>query len=527
MCAEAMRNALRNWRRDTYAGTLIDVTLLILVAILTSLLIRRVGHVGIQFEDLSIAFDGGFRILNGQLPFVDFMSPFGPVLYLQQALFFALFGVCYQTFLLHAIVINLAALIITYLIFRPIDRATALFAAALTGFWFYPPVGAPYVDNTCIFWALGSLFFVFLADRRSRETPWLLLSGFAAGLAILTKQNLGGLAALGILAFILIEKRQWRSSVSFLLGMLIPLGMFTLYLLANRAMSDFWHYAVLVHTESGRLWGSLPQLLNYLWNLSGPENQLPVDHLAWLAEAGLLFIILLLLSRAYETKNNDRRRLALLAAILVPGHYLFARMSFNDWPIYLSFLGLTAGCLTYTIATAGWRSIAQLTLLPLLIVLGYHISVTRVVHGLPPANMTYAMQASRLEGVRVEPEIGEDLDGLLQYLDREVAEDEQVFFFGNRMLIHGVLDRPSPQPLMWFREGVTYSEVDASRSDQHLLQTLMEGDIEWIVIEDVAYLQAFPDTLDFIEHHYEQVHEVGRRAYFVYHKMDPQQETSG
>jgi len=515
-----MRNALGKLRQINRASQWMDLTLLLLVGTLTSLLIRRVGNVGIQFEDLSIAFDGGYRVLSGQLPFVEFMSPFGPVLYLQQALFFALLGVSYQAFLVHAIVINLAAVAIVYLMFQPIDRVTALFAATLTGFWFYPPVGAPYVDNTCCFWALVAICFIFLAFRRGRETTWLILAGLAAGLSVLTKQNLGGLAALGILVFLGVEKRQFRSVVRFLLGMLIPVALFVLYLLMHQALGHFWHYAVRVHVESGRLAGGLPQVAQYLWNGMGPEQQLPVDHLLWLGEAALLFGVVMLLSRAFEAQDSDRRRLALFGAILVPAHYLFARMSFNDWPIYFSFLGLTAGCLTYTIVSPKWRSVAQLALLPLLVVLGYHISVTRVVHGLPPASMTYAMQAARLEGVYIEPEIGEDLDDLLRYLEREVADEERLFFFGDRALVHAVIDRPSPQPLLWFREGVTYSEVNASRSDQLLLQILLEDGVEWVVIEDGEYLEAFPATQAYIERHYEQVREVGLRAYFVYQKRD-------
>jgi hypothetical protein len=506
--------------RYIQASSRIDWLWLLLVGTLSTLLILRVGNVGIQFEDLSIAIDGGFRLLKGQLPFVDFMSPFGPVLYLQQALFFALLGVSYQAFLAHAVVINLAAVFIIYLIFRPIDRMTALFAASLTGFWFYPPVGAPYVDNTTIFWALVSIYFVFRSLQDKRETTWLILSGLVVGLAILTKQNLGGLAALGILAFIYYEKRQLRSLFNFLVGLLVPMGLFFLYLLLNQATADFWHYAVRVHMETGRLLGALPQILNRVWNSFGPESQLSVDYSLWLAEAVLLLVILMVLGRAIEARDTDRKRLTFLSAILIPGHYLFARMSFNDWPIYLSFVGLTAGSLTFTIAPKRWRSIAQLMLLPILIFLGYHISVTRVVHGLPPADMTYALQAPRLEGVAVEPEIGVDLDDLLRYLDREVSEGEQIFYFGNRALVHAVLDRPSPQPLMWFREGVTFSELDPHRSDQLLLGTIIEEDIEWIVIEDDEVLRPFPETRNFILQNYEQVREVGSRAYFVYRRID-------
>lgn len=516
-----MRRALSGVSRYTQSNTLIDTIAIILIGILSSLLIHRVGNVGIQFEDLSIAFDGGYRILEGQLPFVDFMSPFGPVLYLQQALFFALLGVSYQSFLIHAMVVNLAAVFITYRILRPFDRITALFAASVTAIWFYPPVGAPYVDNTCIFWALVSVYFVFLSLKGKHAPTWLVLSGFAAGLAILTKQNLGGLAALGILAFVYVEKRRLRPVLHFMAGLLVPLGIFFLYLLIFHGTANFWHYAVQVHMESGRLQGALPQIVNYLWNVLGPEKQLHVDHALWLAEAVLLFLILAVLGGASEARDIDRKRLAWLSAILIPGHYVFARMSFNNWPIYLSFVGLTAGCLTFTIGPPKWRSAAQLTLLPLLVALGYHISVTRVVHGLDPASMTYTMQTPRLAGVHIEPEVGENLDDLLRYLDREVSGDEQIFFFGNQALIHAVLDRPTPQPLMWFREGVTYSEQDAHRSDQLLLQALTEDDVEWVVIEDDEYLQAFPETRNYLAHNFEQVREVGMRAYFVFRRIDP------
>ena len=157
-------------------------------------------------------------------------------------------------------------------------------------------------------------------------------------------------------------------------------------------------------------------------------------------------------------------------------------------------------------------------MLPLLIGLAYHVSVTRQVHGLPPGNMTYELQASRLLGVKVEPEVGRDLDDLLRYIEREIPADETLFYFGNRALIHGVVNRPSTQPLLWFREGVTYSERDASRSDQYLLDTLIEKDVHWLVIEDERYLRDFPRTKEYIEGNFKQVREVGLRAYFVYQR---------
>src|SRR3982750_635103 len=51
------------------------------------------GHRGVFLLDQSMIFDGGWRILEGQTPYRDFLIPFGPITFYIQALFFRVFGV--------------------------------------------------------------------------------------------------------------------------------------------------------------------------------------------------------------------------------------------------------------------------------------------------------------------------------------------------------------------------------------------------------------------------------------------------
>src|SRR5687767_6218484 len=65
-----------------------------------------VGHKGICLYDQSTVFDGGWRILQGQVPYVDFYMPYGPVTFFIQSLFFRLTGVDFSSMVLSAAVLN-------------------------------------------------------------------------------------------------------------------------------------------------------------------------------------------------------------------------------------------------------------------------------------------------------------------------------------------------------------------------------------------------------------------------------------
>lgn len=99
------------WFRGRRLNPTVDalvVTALLVYAFFFNLV---AGSRGFYALDQSIAFDGAYRILQGQIPYLDFLIPCGPVTFWLQALFFKVFGINYGAFLVGASTINaLAAL---------------------------------------------------------------------------------------------------------------------------------------------------------------------------------------------------------------------------------------------------------------------------------------------------------------------------------------------------------------------------------------------------------------------------------
>ena len=74
------------------------------------------GRLGFMPLDQSIVFDAGWRILNGQVPYRDFVTPTAVVPGGTQALFFAAFGVNWSAYVLHAALLNGAFAVLVLLI---------------------------------------------------------------------------------------------------------------------------------------------------------------------------------------------------------------------------------------------------------------------------------------------------------------------------------------------------------------------------------------------------------------------------
>ncbi len=84
----------------------IDFALLLLVSVLGFALCWQIGRIGYLPLDQSIVFDGAWRVVSGQVPWRDFITPNGLSPILMQALVFQLFGVSWATYVGHAAALN-------------------------------------------------------------------------------------------------------------------------------------------------------------------------------------------------------------------------------------------------------------------------------------------------------------------------------------------------------------------------------------------------------------------------------------
>ena len=98
---------------DRKIGRVLETAFLVLLVVFAFWMTFRAGERGLFGFDQSIVFDGGYRVLRGQVPYRDFIIPIGPVVFWIQALFFALFGVEYHTCILAAAFFNALAALLT------------------------------------------------------------------------------------------------------------------------------------------------------------------------------------------------------------------------------------------------------------------------------------------------------------------------------------------------------------------------------------------------------------------------------
>jgi len=220
------------------------------------------GMRGFFAMDQSIVFDGGWRILQGQVPFRDFFLPHGPLSMWIQALAFRLFGVSYQVYALTASAMNVAGALLAYATFRtlvPEKKWPAWAAGLLTGSWFYAPMGTTYIEQTGFLFLWAAVFAVVRGLRENAlfRPGWMAGAGLALAAAILAKTNTGVLAAPSLFLMpALLRRRPAKEIVGDALamgaGLALGLGLFVLWLTLASDPAAFHRHVVEIAGREGR-----------------------------------------------------------------------------------------------------------------------------------------------------------------------------------------------------------------------------------------------------------------------------------
>ena len=135
------------------------------------------GNRGAFPMDSFFHFDAAYRILNGEHPFKDFWVVSGPIVDYIQATFFYIFGVNWQSHVLHASLFNALLTISTFLVLKNFKLKGiycfiySLFFAVLA----YPSSGTPFADHHSAFFSLLGIYSLLMAIDSQRKLYWLLL----------------------------------------------------------------------------------------------------------------------------------------------------------------------------------------------------------------------------------------------------------------------------------------------------------------------------------------------------------------
>ena len=97
-----------------FLNNILERTLILFIFLFSLSINQYYGNRGIFPIDSFSHFDTGFRILLGEHPFKDYWIISGPIIDYLQAIFFYIFGVNWQSYILHASVLNAVLALSTF-----------------------------------------------------------------------------------------------------------------------------------------------------------------------------------------------------------------------------------------------------------------------------------------------------------------------------------------------------------------------------------------------------------------------------
>ncbi len=211
-----------------------------LVAIFAFLVNYHYGFIGLMPMDNTVLYNGGYRILNGYIPFTDYWLVTGPLLDYLNAIFFYLLGTSWKTFIIHSSIFNALLGIASYFLFTELglSKKFSTFYSILISLLFYPVVGTPFVDHHSTFFMLIAFYF-FIFSVNKKNSFFILFVPIFFCFSFLSKQTPAayGLLTMSILVIFncFLNKERFKSICYYIfLGTTISILFLILFLFSTK-----------------------------------------------------------------------------------------------------------------------------------------------------------------------------------------------------------------------------------------------------------------------------------------------------
>ena len=464
--------------------------------------------------DQSMVFDGGWRILLGQVPYRDFYMPFGPVTFYLQAFFFTLFGVNFTATVISAATMNLLATAVVMRILNvqyPGYRAAELAGGVLTAVAFQAIFGTLWLEQTAWFFSLVSLWLCFEAAptiAATRRAGLLFLSGVAVVAAVLSKQNVGGLMALLWVPAVVLSassgslRQRVRTLLYASCGVVAAAGGYWLVLNLTSSVAGFQHNWVEVASSIGRSRSEPFKLLLAILLQTFPEGT------AWLAWAGAAVGSLCLLAK--REANADREQSRMASAVLTIGVVmamsLASAMTYNERENAIPLIGLVLGAalgvlrpfvpepkVFVAIATEKRRNLLAMLVIgsaATTICVLSAAGLSRKVHQFQNATFGEKVDVPGFDRVRwisrgISPTSIPARD--FEAVARALRGSKTFFIMGECTMLYGALSVAPPQRYLYFLSGHSFLESEADAAEAGTLASLRASAPEMVVVETETY----------------------------------------
>jgi hypothetical protein len=408
---------------------------------------------------------------------------------------------------------------------------------------------------------------------------WYVLAGVASVAAVLSKQNAGGLFGFVCLGMLWAPgddgpRAGWRATLSYALGAALASLAFAGWLAARSDLRTFRHYWLEVSAEIGLSRVAYWKVLGTLVFQPLLSSSIPLFGMATIA--GLLTVLLMSGGRPASGVSTRVALNAWLCLALPQFHSLFQLTTNNDASNNNAFIGLIIVSLFALIAhwLARAPSVSFRDRDARVRVALAHPALRRataamiggfslysageglmVAHGrfvqefAPGATFDERLQVRGAERVRwgeptrITPQFCSSLGDMCKISSASTALDhsyellqredfEQVarrlrerggnfFVFPDATMLYGLTGRASPQPLLYFHPGQSYSLADQAMLDRTIVAALERNHVRSIVLERASFmgthklLAEFPQLDAWIARHFELSEAIG-----TYHLFD-------
>ncbi len=509
------------------------------------------ARLGFHPLDGSIVFDGGWRILSGQVPLRDFDTPDSIVPSLLQAVAFRAFGVSWFVYCAHAAVINGLFCVVVFLLLRALAAGSALATsyALLSGLVLYPPFGVPFAEQHAFFFtALGLLAAVGAPRVQPAWLGPLLLAPIPVLLAaaMLSKPNPSVFAAPWVLLAALAVPHCGRSRLSTLValaaGALVTAGALSALLgLLEISPANAW---LLLWERPGQIASKrLPELnlmeLGRLFQVAFYQDALLLPRVALCGVAAAALAGPAFWRSLLREDPVSGLRLLLAGGLCGVG-ILFRATTLNQPIIGVAFAFLIGGLVHASLGSPLFSGALQLRRLAgLLLVaaaafdalyLSVYVNPRRVVHEIffdaewARRPRTPALSFMHYQVNPFYRTSAAQLDRTIAFLRRQ---PENFLLIGDSSILYGLTGKPSVSPSLWFHDGLTAPPRDSAAFARHaerMMQRAEQHGVRWVVVEGKrtgmhSKLEQYPRLLAQVEASRCQVHQFGG---FRIHRLDPE-----
>ena len=217
------------------------------------------GFLGLMPMDNTVLYNGGYKVLNGYVPFTDYWLVTGPLLDYLNAFIFLIINVSWKSFIIHSSIVNLILAITSYFVLLVLNlkKIYALIYSLFISLLFYPVVGTPFVDHHATFFLILAFYFFILAINKDK-TIYFLFIPLLFCLSFLSKQTPAVYGLIMILPLILVycfyKKDEFKIIVNYcFFGSLISIALLVIFfILADISFENFYkQYIVFAKSIGG------------------------------------------------------------------------------------------------------------------------------------------------------------------------------------------------------------------------------------------------------------------------------------